>query len=86
MQSLIVPPDTTLDAARLQYAALRRLGPEARLEMGGRLSDSMRARLDAGVRHRHPDYDDGQVRLAVIRLLLGRELFEQCFPESNVVP
>jgi hypothetical protein len=75
-----VPADTTLEAARVQYDIYRRMPPERRLELALRMSDSLRALTAAGVRHRHPEYDEEQVRLAVIRLTLGDELFRQVYP------
>jgi hypothetical protein len=83
---LCVPADTTLEAARLQIEALRRMTPEQRLTQGCRMNDEARALLRAGVRNRHPDYNAEQLRLATIRLLLGEEWFQVCFPGCNVEP
>ncbi len=38
-----------------------------------------------GVRKRHPDYDDRQVRLAVIRLMLPEELFLKAYPDAGEI-
>ena len=78
--------DTTPEAARVYYAALRRMGPEARLKAALQLSDQMRALLEAGVRQRHPDYDEQTVRLATIRLWLGEALFREVYPGVEVKP
>lgn len=83
---LCVPHDTTLEAARVQFDAIRRMTLEERLERGCRLNDEFRALLRAGVRHRHPEYDEEQVRIASVRLLIGEELFRECFPGSDVRP
>jgi hypothetical protein len=83
---LCVPYDTTFEAARVQFAAIRRMTLEERLERGCRINDEFRALLKAGVRHRHPEYDDEQVRIATVRLLIGEELFHECFPGCDVRP
>ena len=44
------------------------------------MSESLREVVAAGVRHRHPEYDEKQVRLAVIRLALGDDLFHKVYP------
>lgn len=55
------------------------MGPAARLEKGLRLSDESRSLLADGVRSRHPGLSDDDLRLAVIRLWLGPDLFETAF-------
>ncbi len=50
------------------------------------LCDSLRAVAEAGVRHRHPDYDNAQVQVATARLLLGEALFAEAFPSRDVRP
>lgn len=83
---LCVPLDTTFEAARIQFDAVRRMTPEERLERGCRINDEFRELLRAGVRFRHPEYDDEQVRIASIRLLIGEELYRKCFPGCDVQP
>jgi len=78
--------DTTPDAAAAYYATLRRMRPEDRVLRALELSDQMRAVLQAGVRHRHPDYDESAVRLATIRLWLGEKLFREVYPGVEVLP
>jgi hypothetical protein len=50
-----------------------------RLELGLRMSDALRGVVACGVRARHPEYSAEEVRLAVIRLNLGEELFHKAF-------
>ena len=47
------------------------------------LSDNLRAITEAGIRHRHPDYDEEQVRLALIRTMLGDELFNRFYGDRQ---
>jgi hypothetical protein len=80
----VVPADTTEEAARVQREVLRRMPPMKRLQLACQMSDELREIVAAGVRHRHPDYDDNQVRLAVIRLYLGDDLFRKVYPGVDV--
>lgn len=77
------PADTTPEAWKVYVAALRRLGPAGRLRMAFELSDNARAVTEAGIRQRHPDWDDRRVRLALIRTVLGPELFERFYAEED---
>ena len=71
----IVPKDTTLEAARVRFSILRKIGMEGRARMTMELSDGLRSIIESGVRQRHPDYDEDMVRLATIRIAIGEELF-----------
>lgn len=79
-----VPADTTPEAARVQLEIYRRMSPSRRLELALELSDNVRRLVAAGVRHRHPEYTGEEVRLAVIRLTLGDELFRKAYPGVEV--
>ena len=80
----IIPSDTTIDAAVKQFEILRRLGAETRAEMTIELSNNLRSIVEAGVRHRHPDYDEQTVKLAVLRLTIGEDLFREAFGDVEV--
>ena len=82
----VVPEDTTRAAARIYFETLRKLGPQKRLEMGAELSNSLRERVEAGIRRRHPYYSDQQIRRAFLRLTIDDELFQKCFPDCDVLP
>ncbi len=47
------------------------------------LSDNLRAITEAGIRHRHPEYDEEQVRLALIRAVLGDKLFGRFYGDRQ---
>jgi hypothetical protein len=80
----IVPADTTLEAARVQIEIFRRMSPGKRLELACQMSNTLRKVVASGVRGRHPDYTEDQVRLAVIRLTLGDKLFREVYPGKDV--
>jgi len=72
-----LPRDTTLEATRVQFAVLQRLGTAGRAGLTFALSDNLRHVVADGVRHRHPGYTDEQVHREVARLVLGDRLFLQ---------
>jgi hypothetical protein len=84
MRAEVVPADTTLEAQRVQFEVFRRMPPGKRLEMALQMSDSLRAVAASGVRGRHPDYSEDQVKMAVIRLSLGDDLFRKVYPGVDV--
>ena len=77
------PFDTTADVEKLQIEIFRRMGPEKRLQSGALLSETCRTLLAEGIRKRHPEYDEKQVRLAVIRCLLPEDLFLRAYPNAR---
>lgn len=66
--------DTTRAARRIQLNALRRLDGPTRLEMACAMSDDARSISEAGVRHRHPDWSEGEVHRALLELMVGADL------------
>jgi hypothetical protein len=78
--------DTDREASAVYYRAMRAMTPQQRVCRALELSDQMRSVLAAGIRHRHPEYDDRLVRLATVRLLIGESLFRQVHPGVEVQP
>jgi len=74
--------DTTADAERVQFEIFRKMPPSKRLLCARRLTQSVRNLLAQGVRSRHPEYNEEQVRLAVIRLILPESLFMAVYPHA----
>lgn len=71
--------DTSEQALRAQLDVYRRLLPSQRLRVGLELTETSRRLLAAGIRRRHPEYSDDQLRLALIRAWLGPELFRRAY-------
>lgn len=80
------PSDTSPEARRVQIAALRRLGVSGRAKVAFALNRLTRELSMTGIRMRHPDYDDEQVRLALRRLMLGEILFREVYGDVEVKP
>jgi hypothetical protein len=84
MNLRVIPADTTPEAWRVQLEAFRRMTPVRRLDIALEMGDKGRELVVAGVRHRHPDYSPEQVRLAVLRLMQGREIFSMVYPGVDI--
>ena len=76
--------DTSVEATRVQYAALRRMGVSGRMELMFKLSGDLREIVASGVRSRHREYSERQVQLAVLRLAWGDELFRRVYGDIAV--
>ena len=77
--------DTSPDANAIQIEAYRRMGGTGRAQVMFRLAERARQTTAAGIRSRHPDYDDEQVLLAWARLLYGDELVQRAWPDRELV-
>jgi hypothetical protein len=68
------PADTSAEAWREQLEIWRRMTGAERLAVALDLSETARAISEAGIRYRHPNWTDAQVRDALMDLLLGPRL------------
>jgi hypothetical protein len=80
----VIPADTSPEAWAILVNIYRRMSPNRRLELVCEMSNSLRRLVADGVRNRHPDYTEDQVRLAVIQLWLGEDLFRQGYPGVDI--
>ncbi len=74
--------DTSTTAEAAQLAVYRRMSGAQRVTIASNLSEDVREIARAGIRARHPDYDDEHVRFALYRMLLGDELFGRAWPNA----
>jgi hypothetical protein len=77
--------DTEPDAEAVQLDIYRRMTPARRVAIGIQMSLDARATVLAGIRARHPDYDDATARWALFRLLIGDALFVRAWPHAPLV-
>ena len=64
----------------MQAEIYRRMTPERRFELACEMSDNLRQLVADGVRGRHPDYTEEQVKMAVFRVGLGMSCFAKSIP------
>lgn len=80
-----IAADTSPDADAFQLLAYRRMGGAGRAQVMFRLIAIARETAEAGIRRRHPEYDDGQVMRALARLLHGDELVRRAWPGRELL-
>jgi DUF1680 family protein len=80
-----IATDTSRDADAAQLAAYRRMGGIGRVQVMFRLTDVARRATTAGIRQRHPEYDDEQVVKALVRLLHGEDVARHDWPRHELV-
>ena len=86
MKNLTIPADTTPEAAWVQMQVYRHMPAEKRLLLTLEMSDGMREICSAGVRAQFPHFTDEQIRLTVIRRMLGDQLFRKAYPKQPLLP
>ena len=79
----MIASDTSIAAAAQQYKILQGLDINARAKMTFDLSNNVRKTVETGVLHRHPEYNEDQVRRTVLRLMIGRQLFRKVFGKDK---
>jgi hypothetical protein len=82
----VIPADTRPEAAAVLLEIYRRMPPLRRFELALGMGETACSLSAVGVRSRHPNYTEEQVRLAVIRLRLGEEFFRKVYPGTDVQP
>jgi hypothetical protein len=61
------------------------MGGRGRVAVAFRLSEALRRIASAGIRARHPEYSDEEIRLAHARLILGDVLIRAMRPDHELV-
>ena len=79
------PHDTDAQAHARQMDAYRRMSGSERVAVVFRLNEWARRTAEAGIRSRHPDYGEEEVRMALRRLWLGDELTREAWPDRELV-
>ena len=73
--------DTSAAADARYHELLRKLSPERRLETAMKLSRAVRELALAGIRLRHPEADDRELRVRLAVRLYGRSAAMRLFGE-----
>jgi hypothetical protein len=71
--------DTSLEAIDRYAERLRTLGPAERLAIAAGLTQGVRSLAEAGIRSRHPEAGEAEVRCRFAALLYGRAAAERLF-------
>jgi hypothetical protein len=72
---------------RAQHAYYARMTGSERVERAIEMTLAIWDVSRAGIRSRHPEYNEATVEIALRRLIWGEDLFHRAFPDSpNVRP
>lgn len=72
-------PDTSPSAEAKQLEIFRKMPPWRKMQLIDEAIKTSYALAQAGLRHRHPDADEDEIRRRLFDLLLGRELAERVY-------
>jgi hypothetical protein len=76
--------DTSREAHEVQMRLYRSMTDAQRSELALRMSDDIRQIAAEGIRTRHPDYTERDVRRALVVLLYGADAAARVWPGSPV--
>ena len=79
------PADASPEAWAAQVALLRRMGGERRVDVAFRLTALAREASRAGIRARHPQYGEDDVKRAFFRMLHGDAAARLVWPDSDLL-
>ena len=77
--------DTDPAADKVQWEIYARMTGSQRLELGLKMSVAIRQIAADGIRFRHPEYDEAQIRNALNRMILGDSLFKAAWPNAPLL-
>jgi hypothetical protein len=78
--------DTSPEAHEIQMQIYRSMTPGRRIELGFEMSEEAFEVMAAGIRMRHPNYTEDQVRWALIRLRTeDDDLFRRAWPDAPLL-
>lgn len=75
--------DTSPEARRVQIGLYRRMTPARKFELISQAYEFGRGIAMAGIRLRHPNATDAQVRLMWAKQHLGAELYERAYASKS---
>jgi len=82
----MIPKDTSEEAHRMQIQLLCNMTGTQRVDLLAAMCAQTRETTRAGIRARHPEYTEAQVKLAFARIILGKDLYAEVFPGQDIQP
>jgi hypothetical protein len=79
------PTDTTPEAWAAQLAFLRGMDGSRRVALAFRLTRLAREASRAGIRARHPEYGEDEVRRAFFRMMHGDSVTRSVWPDRDLL-
>jgi hypothetical protein len=75
----LIPKDTNIKAAKMQYSIFKADTISGRLEKTSELSDNLKSISMGGIKIRHPEYPSDQIIKAYLKLILENTVFERIY-------
>lgn len=82
----MIPADTDQESFQVQLNIWRTMPAEQKFAQLLQLNDDARALVVDGIRSRHPDYSEEQVKHASFRIFLGDALYQTVWPDRPLLP
>jgi hypothetical protein len=79
------PDDTSPEAWNAQLAMLRRMTGQQRSAIASRLTQIVRDAARAGIRARHPEYGEEELRRAFFRMMHGDEITRRVWRDADLL-
>jgi hypothetical protein len=83
--TIVRSADTSREAYDRQIDLYRAMSPARRVEIAVAMSEESLVIAAEGIKARHREYDEDQIRWALRRLRLGDALFRQVWPNAPVL-
>lgn len=80
-----VPADTSLDVWQMQMKAIGAMSVEQRISVWEEIQNQFAIMEDASMRRRHPEFNDHQILVELVRARYGDELASKIVAKSSAL-
>jgi hypothetical protein len=80
----LIPKDTNIKAAKIQYSIFKADTIQGRLEKTLELSDNLKSISMEGITIYHPEYRKGQIIKAYLKLILNKVIFDTIYKTRKI--
>ena len=80
-----VPADTSLGVWQMQMKAIGAMSVEQRISVWEEIQNQFAIMEDASMRRRHPEFNDHQILVELVRARYGDELASKIVPKSSAL-
>lgn len=79
-----IPMDTPWEVMKIRYKVFSKMSMEQKAKITFGMCDEIREVSKSGIRDRHPEYNEKQVQLALIKLTIGKKLFAKVYTNIEI--
>ena len=80
-----MPADTSLGVWQMQMKAIGAMSVEQRISVWEEIQNQFAIMEDASMRRRHPEFNDHQILVELVRARYGDELASKIVPKSSAL-